>query len=463
MSTPTAAQPTFGEANFAEAQLGDIRRTRRLVSLADALRRHPGGSLPNKLPSPRNLKALYRLCSRKEVTHQAVLAPHRAHTQRLWVEHDTVLILHDSTELDYSKRKSLADLGDIGGPGRHRGYICHNSLAVLPEDGSVLGLFNQILHKRVKPPKRETKTQLRNRKSRMSRLWLEGVATLPADRRLVDVCDRGADTFEFLEHELASGRRFVVRSSHSRRLVPHSSSIAELFLHAHLRAQRAWGRYVLKVRAHDGMPARKARLSVSAVEVRLIPPRAKKGHHGNEPLAVWAVRVWEPNPPKGQKPLEWFLLTNEPLASFTDAQRVVRWYERRWVIEEFHKGMKTGCQVEGLQFTAEERLQPAIALLSIVALTLLQLRDASRQPDADTKPASDLFSRAYIDVLSGWRYNQAGQDMSVSSFFLALGRLGGHQNRKRDGRPGWLTLWRGWTKLQIMVEGVRALNRKKCG
>lgn len=463
MSTTTAAQPTFGEANFAEAQLGDIRRTRRLVSLADALRRHPGGSLPNKLPSPRNLKALYRLCSRREVTHHTVLAPHRARTQRLWVEHDTVLILHDSTELDYSKRKSLSDLGDIGGPGRHRGYICHNSLVVLPEDGSVLGLFNQILHKRVKPPKKETKTQLRNRKSRMSRLWLEGVAELPADRRLVDVCDRGADTFEFLEHELGSGRRFVVRSSHSRRIIPRSGSTAKLFLHAHLRAQRAWGTYDLKVRAHDGMPARKARLSASAIEVRLIPPRAKKGHHGNEPLAVWAVRVWESNPPKGQKPLEWFLLTNEPLTSFADAQRVVRWYERRWVIEEFHKGMKTGCQIEGLQFTAEERLQPAIALLSIVAMTLLQLRDASRQPDAETKPASHLFSRAYIDVLSGWRYNQVGQEMSVASFFLALGRLGGHQNRKRDGRPGWLTLWRGWTKLQIMVEGVAACTRKKCG
>src|SRR3982074_1981666 len=202
MSTITGGTPTLGEANFAEAQLGDIRRARRLVSLADALRRHPGGSLPNKLPSPRNLKALYRLCSRREVTHHTVLAPHRARTQRLWVDHDTVLILHDSTELDYSKRKSLGDLGDIGGPGRHRGYICHNSLVVLPEDGSVLGLFNQILHKRVKPPKKETKTQLRDRKSRMSRLWLEGVAELPSDRRLVDVCDRGADTFEFLEHEL---------------------------------------------------------------------------------------------------------------------------------------------------------------------------------------------------------------------------------------------------------------------
>src|SRR5580693_4543696 len=89
MPTTTAAQPTFGEANFAEAQLGDVRRTRRLVALADELRRHPGGSLPDKLPNPRNLKALYRLCNRKEVTHQAVMASHCARVQRLWAEHDT--------------------------------------------------------------------------------------------------------------------------------------------------------------------------------------------------------------------------------------------------------------------------------------------------------------------------------------------------------------------------------------
>ena len=463
MSITTAVQPTFGEVNFAAAQLGDVRRTRRLVALADALRRHPGGSLPDKLPAPQQLKALYRLCNRQEVTHEAVLVPHRARTLRLCGEHPTVLVIHDATELDYSKRRSLQELGQIGGPGRHRGYICHNSLAVLPEDGSVIGLCNQILHKRVPRPKKETKTQLRNRKSRMSLLWLAGVADLPADRRFVDVCDRGADTFEFLEHELRSGRRFVVRSSHSRRIEAGSDLTTKTFLHLHLRAQPAWGHRSIKVPAQDGMPARETRLCVSAAAVRLVPPRAKKGLHGNEPLAVWTVRVWEPNPPPGPARLEWFLLTNESLESFADAQRVVQWYERRWIIEEFHKGMKTGCNVEGLQFTAEDRLQPAIALLSVVTLTLLQLRDASRQPDADTKPASQLFSRAYLEVLSGWRHNQPHSEMTIASFFLALGRLGGHQNRKHDGRPGWLTLWRGWTKLQTMVDGVRAVSRERCG
>ena len=125
--------------------------------------------------------------------------------------------------------------------------------------------------------------------------------------------------------------------------------------------------------------------------------------------------------------------------------------------------MKTGCRIEDLQFTATERLQPAIALLSAVALTLLNLRDASRRPDASTRRAAALFASEYIEVVSIWRYRKLRSDLTVHDFFFALARLGGHQNRKGDHRPGWLVLWRGWTKLQHMLDGYLAAKRKKCG
>ncbi len=125
--------------------------------------------------------------------------------------------------------------------------------------------------------------------------------------------------------------------------------------------------------------------------------------------------------------------------------------------------MKTGCRIEDIQFTAVERLQPAIALLSAVALTLLTLRDASRRPDASTRPASNLFATEYIDVLSVWRYGKLRTDLTVHDFYFALARLGGHQNRKSDHPPGWLVLWRGWAKLQFMLDGYRAAERKTSG
>jgi len=151
------------------------------------------------------------------------------------------------------------------------------------------------------------------------------------------------------------------------------------------------------------------------------------------------------------------LLTNEPVQTEKDAWRVATWYERRWIIEEFHKGMKTGCGVEDLQFTAVQRLQPAIALLSALALTLLNLRDISRRPDATTRRATTVFAPEYVEMLSLWRHGKS-RPLTIHEFCLALARLGGHQNRTRDHRPGWLVLWRGWTKLELLVTGYTATH-----
>src|SRR5712671_5302699 len=173
---------SFGDVMFGSAVLGDRRRTRRLVRLTDQLCKHPGGSLPDKLSSPKDLKALYRLCDRDEVTHAAlVTAVRQAVLQDIERRDDTILILHDGTELDFSAVKSLtAQLGHVG-RGLKRGYLCHNSLAVTPEGREVVGLVNQILHRRVGVPKNETLPQQRARQSRESRLWLLGTQGLPAD------------------------------------------------------------------------------------------------------------------------------------------------------------------------------------------------------------------------------------------------------------------------------------------
>ena len=185
--------------------------------------------------------------------------------------------------------------------------------------------------------------------------------------------------------------------------------------------------------------------------------------HGDDPLPLFVVLVTELDPPAGEKTIEWMLLTNEPVETFADAMRVTAWYEKRWIIEELHKAMKTGCRIEEMQFTTTARLEPAIALLSLVAVTLLNLRDAARQADAETRAATTLLSAEYVEVLSVWRYRKS-KDLSVHEFFLALARLGGHQNRKSDHRPGWLVLWRGWTKLQSMLNGyTTAIQLGKCG
>src|SRR5262249_29367099 len=152
-------------------------------------------------------------------------------------------------------------------------------------------------------------------------------------------------------------------------------------------------------------------------------------------------RAWEIDPPKWVKePLEWILLTNEPTVTLADALKRLEWYESRWIIEEFHKAQKTGCGIEQMQFRHVERLEPMIALLSVVAVMLVNLRTAARQEDAAQTSATRYVPRQYVHVLSVWRYRERRPNLTIQEFTLALGRLGGHQNRKGDGPPGWQTL-----------------------
>lgn len=469
MSIQYAPQESLGQALFGHSELGDSRRTDRLVTTFDQLCRHPGGTLPDKLSSPADLKALYRLCGCDEVTHAALITALRTYTLLRIARHvGPVLVLHDATELDYSSLTSLAlDLGQIG-EGHGRGYICHNVLAVDATTGEVLGLLDQILHCRDEVPEDETLAEHRDRETRESLLWVKGTAHLPDNPQLIDVADQGAGTFEFLEHEFQSGRRFVIRDGKTRKVYAgHVREGHQQYLRPYAQKLPELGRFTMDVQAQKGRNPRQARQGAEFVvrggAVLVLPPHAKHGHHGREPLPLYVVCVSEVQPPKGAKPIEWLLLTNEPVQTFEDAWRVTTWYERRWIIEEYHKGMKTGCGIEDLQFAAVERLEPAIALLSAVALTLLNLRDASRRSDAHTRPATAVVAEDYVKVLSLWRHGKIRRDWNIHDFFFALARLGGHQNRKRDHRPGWLVLWRGWTKLQLMLDGYLAAQHKKCG
>ena len=460
---------TFGQQHFGGLDLGDARRERRLPELVDAMHKHPGGTLPDKLSEPRELRAFYRMMNAEDVTHQAVLSGHYRVTREAIAEAAgaTVLILQDATEWDYTSRTTLIDdLGQIG-QGTSRGDICHNSLAVRADTKATLGLTSQILHHRADVPKNETAKECRERANRESRLWVKGATQsgpLPPVGLVVDVSDSLSDTFEYMAYEIEAGRQFVLRSKENRKLVEPING--EHSLHDAVRTKRSVLEWDHAVPAKPGRKARNAHLKMSFTTVTLNLPVKRAGEYANEPLTLWAIRVWEPNPPAGEEALEWILLTNVAVNTPEEARERVAWYECRFVIEEFHKGLKTGCGIELLQFTTIDGLEPVIGVLSVLTTTLLNLRDAARAPNADTRPASDVVSQEYIDVLVRHYSTRLGGFVSVKAFYLHVARLGGHQNRKCDGFPGWITLWRGWMKLESMALGYRLAKRKQqstCG
>ena len=467
-----AREKSVGAEWLGGIDLGNAARNRRMVEFADVLVAHPSGTCPEKFQRPAQLKAFYRLMNHKTVTHEAIISAASARTQeRIKATVGTVLIIHDWTELDFTGHTTMVDvLGQIGNGGR-RGYVCANALAVAAEAREVLGLAAQILFHRPRVRKEETRAECRDRATRESRLWLLASQRIPAPEEghvQVEVADRGADIIEYLDHVESQNKQYLVRSRHNRRVSeggldpdtgePLNPEIIKLHDLAH-SLECTTGRSH-EIPARPGHARRTAQLSVGFSAVVLHVPAEPRGETRRVPLAAWVVIVKEVQPPAGVEPLEWVLLTNVPVLNSQDAWKCVSWYEIRWGIEEYHKVLKTGCGIEQLQFTTEQSLQPAIALISVTAVQLLNLRDAARQPDAKTRPASDLFPPLAILVLSLWRFHERRDTLSVHDFCLALARLGGHQNRTGDGLPGWITLWRGWSALQPMLETARLLQHE---
>jgi len=456
--------------HFGAAQLGDARRVRRLVDTADHILRHPVGTLPQKLENWAELMGLYRLVAAEDVTHEAVLAPHRQQVlARMREQAGVVLLIHDSSELNYTHVDALHEqLGPIGsGQGCGRGYIAQHTLAVTPQR-QVLGLVNQTLHRRRTVSKSETKAQKRKHPRRESRLWMAGCeacGVAPPGCTWIDIADRGGDTFEFLSYEHARGRKYVIRSAKDRRLAGEDH-LGDDRIHDHLhqytRDLPSLGTRTIEVPAKAGKSkSRQATVRVASAPVSFGPHRWTRGEHDGQTLHLWVIHVREVNAPAGAEPLEWILLSNLPADTFEQACQRVDFYACRPVVEEYHKGLKTGLGIERLQFEhAEhaERLEPAIALLSVVAALLLELRHAARRRGAELTPARTIVPLIFLRVLSAKLRGQVCDDLSVREFLFGVASLGGHLGRKGDGPPGWLTLWRGWNDLQLMVQGALALR-----
>jgi hypothetical protein len=163
------------------------------------------------------------------------------------------------------------------------------------------------------------------------------------------------------------------------------------------------------------------------------------------------VRVWETHPPEGQEPLEWILLTTIPVLCPADAWEVVQWYRWRWLLEDFHKALKTGCRIEQRYLQSVEALWKLLAVLTPIALRLLLIRQAAQQ---DTEiPATNVVSQEVIRVVI--HLDKHHRDIvTAKQLWHAIARLGGYLDRTCDGPPGWQTLWKGWIRVMYTLEGV---------
>lgn len=359
---------------FGAAQLGDTRRTARLVALARRVSQQPQASLPEACGDPAALKAAYRFFATEDLSDTAILASHVQATVQRVVAEPLVLAVQDTTLLDWTTHPATTGLGMLGSP-RQQGVLTHSTLAVTPERVP-LGLLAQQTWTRdpAQVGKRHRRRQ-RSTDEKESQKWLVSLAAVGALRaqcpqtHLVSVGDSEADIYDLLAAPRPEGVDLLIRARQSRRV-----SAPEGDVWAAVACQPVAERVTVAVPRQPGRPARTALCVVRYRAVTVQPPlRRDTAAAALQPVAVWAVTVSEDPPPADPtvEPLDWRLLTTCAVTTAEQALERVAWYTCRWTIEVWHKVLKSGCRIEARQLETADRLRRCLAVYSVVAWRIL--------------------------------------------------------------------------------------------
>lgn len=454
----------WAQEHFDDCSLGDERRTRRLVTFARRAAERPAASLPTIGEDWGGVRGIYRLLDRPEADLGSVTQGHRDSVRQ---QQGRFLILSDTTHVNFGAQREIDDAGPIG-PGRGKGFLLHSGLLIDTASNSLVGLAGQVAHVREKKKVGKQNDAERLKRRRESGMWtdlFEQVGPPPAGSQYIHVCDSAADNFEAMCTVKSMNCDFLIRMGRAHRIVcgpdgqrkPLSQVISDA---------PELGSYELNIAQGNGRKARTASMRVFASPLRIPRPHHQSERvrqYGEDGINAWVITVRETDPPAGQDPLEWTLLTTLPVESFEDAWEVIGHYEDRWLVEEWHKALKTGCSLECRQLQSVERLLPLTGVLSVVAVLLVQLKHMARsQP---TRPARELVPLLWLRLLRAKGKIPDESTTTNYQFWRGVAKLGGFLGRRRDGEPGWQTIWRGWKELHTLSEGAKVFSEqaRRCG
>jgi len=443
----------WAEREFSGAQLGDKRRTGRLVKTAALLAERPSGSIPDAIKDLKDVKGAYDFFTHPEITYEKIIQPHLDHTRTQVAQPGEHFLVEDTTELDFTSHKAAADLGRIGDDGG-RGLLLHTTLALRvlrwvddEPTTDIEGLWSQRCWARTEPTHHGTETRAQMlQRPRESQRWaqaLDDSGGPPPGCRWTHLADRESDIYEVFERCTTRGADFIVRASRKRALAHEDQSIFQAAAQAPVL-----GHYHLHLRARPGQAARTATLEVRATTVSIRGPWRPGGKL--RPFTLNAVQAREINAPAAIRPIHWVLLTSWPIGDFAAARKVIAAYATRWLIEEYHKALKSGTEVEKSQLATAQRIKALLGILSVVAVRLLHLKVlVDINPDEPVQWDESTVLRTVLEA----RVGKPTNGWTTRSLLIAIAKCGGFLGRKSDGNPGWITLWRGVKELMLLVQG----------
>lgn len=448
---------------YLDADLNDKRLTQRFNLIVNNLSDNMSGTIPQAAQSKGATKATYRFFDNKKVTPYKLLQSHVAQFD-LPVSSRTkprYLVLSDSTELDYTRKKGAASLGPLTYKKR-RGLIVHNSLLV-NDIGACVGLLKQDYIIR----KDEDFGKSKERKNapieeKESNKWLRHFSTADqfcrtAKVELVYVADREADMLELFNYTRAGDMHLVIRSQHNRCLDKESAKLYE-----HLAQQPLEDIYTIPV-----VDAKTGKSRIATIAVRFCSTRIRLSKTTNsrskkhlKPANITAVEAYEINPPEEVKPVRWVLLTTLKVEDFLSALQVIRYYVLRWLVERFHFLLKSGgAKIEELQLEKPTRLCNAIVTYSISVMKVMKLRYI-----AENEPTKSIYevgiTPQQCDILYSYVKIKIDKKIffdpenppTVWEFCRILGKVGGFIPSKRQPLPGLKILTRSMQKYSIILE-----------
>ena len=438
---------------FRTAEFGDKRLTDRLIQLGDELGSSPAESIPAACEDWASTKATYRFCDNESVEPSEILAAHKQAQRSRASDGDELLVVSDTTYLSFPRHPAKDGLGDISSADIDvEGVKLHTSVGIRPDTQQMTGVIDQQV---LVEDQQEGATYSTNGKDDPILLenehekWLRGdreaAEWLPEEVRPIFVHDRGGDAFSLYEElsKESANAGFVVRANQNRRILTESGDAEKLFDWSSDLVER--GRHSIEIHQGGGREARTAEVSITAGTCELCAPRNNPDQEGS--VEVNVVRVDEVS--DADEPIQWVLLTTESVETLDDILTVIEYYSLRWRIEDWHKVLKTGCEIEERQLQTWERMEVLLSVYSVIAWKVLELRELARGEDS-TAPEV-LLSEAERAVLETKFPELSGQN--GKSYAVHVAKLGGYLDRGSDPPPGWQTMWKGLQKLRMWAEG----------
>lgn len=462
------------------ARFGDERLSKRLGQIVDLVARKPAEGFPSALGTEADVEAFYRFLSNEKVSHQKILAPHIQATVSRVLKLDEAVIVHDTTVFQFGGDAKRDGLGIT--TTHSQGFYAHFALAVSNSNShrplGVAGLRTfcrtglKYRSGRYTPRHKRLLSELQGDPTKESLRWgnlVEDVEmNLGGFAGAVHVMDREADCYDLFAQMVNNNRRFVIRLARNRKLFDGKDTFRgglDLFAELEdfpdvverevpLSARRKTSPYYCAGR-HPIRRQRIAKLRFSASQI--LVKRAQSAHKSWPAfLKLNVVRVYEINSPSGEDPVEWLLITTEPIKTKKHVEKIVDYYRCRWLIEEYFKALKTGCAFEKRQLESYPALLKALAVLAPIAWRLLLIRNLERsEPEA---PATEAITKRQVEILKEISKRPLSESPTIKETLLAIAALGGHL--KNNGPPGWQILGRGYNELLSIERGWMARERK---